>query len=156
MENIRATKTQEEQWMVQNHVFRIYDLVFRLPPHAQSVKLASCHSTAIRVLSLRISLLVDFFVVGSSLTSNFTDSFTILFWYVLNCGTGSFELRRDNHIEYLTKSLKQLGPNFTVLDAKYSLSPNLFIYKVTSGRKTCILAVPLVFSTECVCMCVSP
>lgn len=52
--------------MVQNHVFRIYDLVFRLPPHAQSV---------------------------------------------------NFELRRDNHIEYLTKSLKQLGPNFTVLDA---------------------------------------
>ncbi|KAK4392999.1 protein farnesyltransferase subunit beta [Sesamum angolense] len=52
--------------MVQNHVFRIYDLVFRLPPHAQSV---------------------------------------------------NFELRRDNHIEYLTKSLKQLGPSFTVLDA---------------------------------------
>ncbi|KAK4417763.1 protein farnesyltransferase subunit beta [Sesamum alatum] len=66
MENIRATKTQEDQWMVQNHVFRIYDLVFRLPPHAQSV---------------------------------------------------NFEIRRDNHIEYLTKSLKQLGPNFTVLDA---------------------------------------
>ncbi|KAI3474882.1 hypothetical protein Pfo_030193 [Paulownia fortunei] len=66
MENVRATKTQEEQWMVQNQVFRIYDLVCRLPPHAQSV---------------------------------------------------NFELRRDNHIEYLTKSLKQLSPNFTVLDA---------------------------------------
>ncbi|KAL7100719.1 hypothetical protein ACP275_08G012200 [Erythranthe tilingii] len=62
-----ASKTQEEQWMVQNQVFRIYDLVYRLPPHAQSVK--------------------------------------------------SFELRRDDHIEYLTRSLTQLGPNFTVLDA---------------------------------------
>ncbi|KAI3452423.1 hypothetical protein Pfo_009088 [Paulownia fortunei] len=66
MENVRATKTQEEQWMVKNQVFRIYDLVCRLSPHAQSV---------------------------------------------------NFELRRDNHIEYLTKSLKQLSPNFTVLDA---------------------------------------
>ncbi|KAK6129321.1 hypothetical protein DH2020_036929 [Rehmannia glutinosa] len=66
MENMSATKTQEEQWMVQNQVFRIYDLVCQLPPHAQSV---------------------------------------------------NFELRRDNHIEYLIKSLKQLGPNFAVLDA---------------------------------------
>ncbi|GER52069.1 farnesyl-protein transferase beta subunit [Striga asiatica] len=66
MENKRATKSQEEQWMVQNQVFRIYDIVYQLPPHAQAV---------------------------------------------------NFELRRDNHIEYLTKSLKQLGPNFAVLDA---------------------------------------
>ncbi|KAL3624243.1 hypothetical protein CASFOL_033059 [Castilleja foliolosa] len=66
MENMRATKSQEEQWMVQDQVFRIYDLVCQLPPHAQSV---------------------------------------------------NFELRRENHIEYLTKSLKQLGPNFAVLDA---------------------------------------
>ncbi|KAL8494577.1 hypothetical protein ACS0TY_025413 [Phlomoides rotata] len=63
---MKGTKSQEEQWMVQNHVFRIYDIVYNLPPHAQSV---------------------------------------------------NFELRRDNHIEYLTKSLKQLGPNFSVLDA---------------------------------------
>ncbi|GFP96060.1 protein farnesyltransferase subunit beta [Phtheirospermum japonicum] len=66
MENMRATKSQEEQWMVQDQVFRIYDLVCQLPPHAQSV---------------------------------------------------NFELRRENHIEYLIKSLKQLGPNFAVLDA---------------------------------------
>ncbi|PIM99780.1 Protein geranylgeranyltransferase Type I, beta subunit [Handroanthus impetiginosus] len=66
MADMRATKSQEEQWMVQNQVFRIYDLVYRLPPHAQSV---------------------------------------------------NFELRRENHIEYLTKSLKQLGPSFSVLDA---------------------------------------
>ncbi|KAL6551495.1 hypothetical protein OROGR_007649 [Orobanche gracilis] len=66
MENMRATKSQEDQWMVQNQVFGIYDLVHQLPPHAQSV---------------------------------------------------NFELRRDNHLEYLTKSLKQLGPNFAVLDA---------------------------------------
>ncbi|KAK6155185.1 hypothetical protein DH2020_009433 [Rehmannia glutinosa] len=63
---MRATKTQEEQWTIQNQVFRIYDLVCHLPPHAQSV---------------------------------------------------NFELRRDNHIEYLIRSLKQLGPNFAVLDA---------------------------------------
>ncbi|GER35749.1 farnesyl-protein transferase beta subunit [Striga asiatica] len=66
MENKRATKSQEEQWMIQNQVFRIYDIVHQLPPHAQAV---------------------------------------------------NFELRRDNHIEYLTKSLKQLGPSFAVLDA---------------------------------------
>ncbi|KAL6518842.1 hypothetical protein OROHE_017595 [Orobanche hederae] len=74
MENMRATKSQEDQRMVQNQVFRIYDLVHQLPPHAQSV---------------------------------------------------NFELRRDNHLEYLTKSLKQLGPNFAVLDAN----------KVTEVRK---------------------
>ncbi|XP_075492895.1 protein farnesyltransferase subunit beta-like isoform X1 [Primulina tabacum] len=66
MESMVATKSQEEQWMVQDQVFRIYDLICNLPPHAQSV---------------------------------------------------NFEIRRDNHVEYLTKSLKQLGPNFAVLDA---------------------------------------
>ncbi|XP_073142454.1 protein farnesyltransferase subunit beta [Henckelia pumila] len=66
MENTVATKTQEEQWMVQDQVFRIYNLVCNLPAHAQSV---------------------------------------------------NFEIRRDSHVEYLTKSLKQLGPNFAVLDA---------------------------------------
>ncbi|XP_057769368.1 protein farnesyltransferase subunit beta [Salvia miltiorrhiza] len=65
-ENMTGTKSQEDQWMVQNQCFRIYDIVYRLPPHAQSV---------------------------------------------------NFEVRRENHIEYLTKSLKQLGPNFYVLDA---------------------------------------
>ncbi|KAK9104486.1 hypothetical protein Scep_021330 [Stephania cephalantha] len=29
------------------------------------------------------------------------------------------ELQRGNHVEYLTKGLKQLGPNYGVLDAKY-------------------------------------
>ncbi|KAH6830456.1 Prenyltransferase family protein [Perilla frutescens var. hirtella] len=66
MENLRGTKSQEEQWMLQNQCFRIYDIVSRLPPQAQSVNV---------------------------------------------------EVRRENHIEYLTKSLKQLGPNFSVLDA---------------------------------------
>ncbi|KAL6552973.1 hypothetical protein OROGR_006815 [Orobanche gracilis] len=76
---MRATKSQEDQWVFQNQVFRIYDLVHQLPPHAQTV---------------------------------------------------NFELRRDNHLEYLTKSLRQLGPNFAVLDAKYSLSSSLPVQKV--------------------------
>ncbi|KZV55884.1 protein farnesyltransferase subunit beta [Dorcoceras hygrometricum] len=80
-----ATKTQEEQWMVQDQVFRIYNLVCNLPPHAQSV---------------------------------------------------NFEIRRDNHVEYLTKSLKQLGPSFAVLDAKYSLSSShsSSFYVLAQGR----------------------
>lgn len=34
-----------------------------------------------------------------------------------NAQTQLLELQRDNHIEYLTKGLRQLGPSFTVLDA---------------------------------------
>ncbi|KAG8384822.1 hypothetical protein BUALT_Bualt04G0158300 [Buddleja alternifolia] len=78
MEKTIATKTQEEQWMVQNQVFRIYDLVFRLPPQAQSV---------------------------------------------------NFEIRRDDHIKYLTKCLKHLEPSFAVLDAKYCLSLLFSLYR---------------------------
>ncbi|XP_042028107.1 protein farnesyltransferase subunit beta-like [Salvia splendens] len=63
---MKGTTSQEDQWMVQNQCFRLYDIVYRLPPHAQSIK---------------------------------------------------FEVLRENHIEYLTESLKQLGRNFCVLDA---------------------------------------
>lgn len=31
----------------------------------------------------------------------------------------SLELQRDKHIEFLTNGLRQLGPSFCVLDAKY-------------------------------------
>ncbi|KAE9449148.1 hypothetical protein C3L33_18956, partial [Rhododendron williamsianum] len=38
-----------------------------------------------------------------------------------NAKAVSLEVQRDKHIEYLTKGLRQLGPTFAVLDAKYSL-----------------------------------
>ncbi|XP_042029392.1 protein farnesyltransferase subunit beta-like [Salvia splendens] len=63
---MKGTTSQEDQWMVQNQCFRLYDIVYRLPPQAQSI---------------------------------------------------NFEVLRENHIEYLTDSLKQLGRNFQVLDA---------------------------------------
>ncbi|EPS68135.1 hypothetical protein M569_06635, partial [Genlisea aurea] len=66
MEERELTKTEEDQLRVQTHVFRIYELVFNLPPHAQSLH---------------------------------------------------FEIRRDDHIQYLTKGLAQLGPSFRVLDS---------------------------------------
>ncbi|KAL1537141.1 protein farnesyltransferase [Salvia divinorum] len=63
---MKGTTSQEDQWTVQNQCFRIYEIVYRLPPQAQSI---------------------------------------------------NFEVLRENHIEYLTESLKQLGRNFYVLDA---------------------------------------
>ncbi|KAJ8750363.1 hypothetical protein K2173_014278 [Erythroxylum novogranatense] len=62
----RTTVSQLDQWMVQDQVFRIYDLFANVPRAAQTLML---------------------------------------------------ELQRDNHLEYLTQGLKQLGPSFVVLDA---------------------------------------
>jgi protein farnesyltransferase subunit beta len=66
MESPKATVTQEEQWMVEGHVFHIYRQFTDLRPNAQSVML---------------------------------------------------ELQRDEHIQYLTKGLRQLSSSFSVLDA---------------------------------------
>lgn len=114
---MKGTKSQEDQWMVQNHVFRIYDIVCHLPPHAQSVKLAPYYS-------LQLGFHFAQYICYRNLVS---EVLSVMFWHVI-C---SFEIRRDNHIEYLTKSLKQLGPNFAVLDAKYAHSQSLIVYEVT-------------------------
>ncbi|KAL3526424.1 hypothetical protein ACH5RR_011080 [Cinchona calisaya] len=61
-----GTKSEEEQWMVEDRVGYLYAFFSSLPPNAQSALL---------------------------------------------------EIRRDNHLQYLTHGLRQLGPSFSVLDA---------------------------------------
>ncbi|CAN0924472.1 Protein farnesyltransferase subunit beta [Linum grandiflorum] len=61
------TKTQIDQWRVEDVVFKIYDqFAFTVPPRDRISK---------------------------------------------------FKLRRDKHVEYLTKGLQKLNPSFAVLDA---------------------------------------
>ncbi|KAJ4959921.1 hypothetical protein NE237_019831 [Protea cynaroides] len=43
------------------------------------------------------------------------------------------ELRRDKHLEYLTKGLRQLGPSFCVLDAKCCFSEFSISNEVVAG-----------------------